>query len=247
MRWTKSLLNFFYPNRCPACSCLISAHELLCAECADKLLLGQDDYCHICGKVACICKRTVHAYDKAVVCSAYADGAIPAIIGLKKSENTNFAIFAAKILASRLEYGAPYYKQIDCAVPVPMHRTKQRMRGYNQAALIAKETARLLGVPVREDILTKQRGSIEQHKLSYAERTKNVESFGIRDCQLNGMRILLCDDVLTTGNTMHRCAELLKEKGASAVIAAAAATTVPKVTEAQNQNTSSAEIPISIT
>ncbi len=230
MKWTRSLLNFFYPNRCPACDTLITAHALLCEECAEALLLGQDDYCHICGKVACICKRVQHAYDKVVVCSAYTDGTVPAVIALKSSRNTNFARYAAQIMASRLEFGV-YYKQIDCVMPVPMHRSKQRLRGYNQAALIAKEIARLLDVPYREDVLTKGRTRTAQHNLGAAERAKNVESFGIRDADLSGMRILLCDDVLTTGNTMNRCAALLKERGAVSVIAAAAATTIPKKQE----------------
>ncbi len=229
MRWTSSLLNFFYPNRCPACGCLISAHELVCADCEDTLLLEQDAYCHDCGKVACICKRGTNSYDKAVICSAYRDHTVPAIVRLKKSENTNFAVYAAQILASRLEYGVSYYKKIDCVMPVPMHKSKQRMRGYNQASLIGKEIARLMDIPFREDVLTKDRSGAEQHTMkSAAERAGNVSGFGICECSLAGMRILLCDDVLTTGSTMSRCASLLKEKGASAVIAAAAATTVPK-------------------
>ncbi len=230
MTWTRSLLDFFYPNRCPACDAFIDAHELLCENCADTLLVGHEDYCHYCGKTVCRCKQFSPAYDYAVVCSVYHE-AMPAVIRLKDSTNTNFAVYAAQILASRLQLGISYYKQIDCVIPVPMHRTKQRMRGYNQAALIGREIARLMDIPYREDLLTKGRSRTEQHRLSAQERARNLDSFGIRDCDLSGMRILLCDDVLTTGNTMHRCAELLKEKGAAAVIAAAAATTAPKQKE----------------
>ncbi len=230
MTWTRSLLDFFYPNRCPACDAFIGAHELLCETCADALLLAHEDYCHYCGKTICRCKQFSPAYDYAVVCSVYHE-AMPAVIRLKDSTNTNFAVYAAQILASRLQLGISYYKQIDCVMPVPMHRTKQRMRGYNQAALIGREIARLTDIPYREDLLTKGHSRTEQHRLSAQERAHNLDSFGIRDCDLSGMRILLCDDVLTTGNTMHRCAELLKEKGASAVIAAAAATTAPKQKE----------------
>lgn len=223
MKWTKSLLNFFYPNRCPACDRFLTAQELLCTECAEKLLLGQDAYCHVCGKLDCMCSRTSLAYDGAVVCSAYAEGTVPAILQLKTSGNTNFAIFAARILAERLRNTD---LQLDCVIPVPMHRSKERMRGYNQAALIAEEIARLLELPLYENILIKNQSSIEQHRLSAAERSKHPESFGIHEKRLDGMRILLCDDVLTTGNTLNRCAALLKENGAAAVFAAAAATTI---------------------
>ncbi len=217
------MLNFFYPNHCPACDRFLAAQELLCAECSENLVLKPEDYCHICGKPDCMCSRASLAYDGAVVCSAYAEGTVPAILQLKTSRNTNFAIFAARILAEHLQTADLHF---DCVVPVPMHHSKERMRGYNQAALIAEEIARLLDLPLYEDILIKNRSSIEQHNLGAAERAKHPESFGIREHRLDGMRILLCDDVLTTGNTMNRCAALLKENGAAAVFAAAAATTI---------------------
>ena len=116
-------------------------------------------------------------------------------------------------------------------MPVPVHPSRLRQRGYNQAALIGKEIARLMDLPYREDVLCKGRSKVEQHRLSAEERARNVDSFFIRECSLDGMHILLCDDVLTTGNTMHRCAALLKERGAAAVIAAAAASTAPKQKE----------------
>jgi HK97 family phage major capsid protein len=175
IQWTKSLLNFFYPNRCPACEALIGAHELLCNACGDALLLEQDGYCHYCGKTICRCSKFPHAYDRAVVCSAYEGGAVPAVIALKRSSNTNFAVYAAQILARRLEQGALYYHKIDCVMPVPMHRSKQRQRGYNQAALIGKEIARLMDVPYREDVLCKGRSKVEQHQLSAEERAQNTE------------------------------------------------------------------------
>lgn len=229
MRWTKSLLNFFYPNRCPACGAFIGVHELVCTDCGDKLLIPQDSYCHFCGKAACVCKERTFSYDRVVICSPYTDNAISAIVRLKRSENTNFAVYAAQILAGRLAHGECYYKQFDCVMPVPMHRSKKRTRGYNQASLIGKELARLMEIPYREDLLQKQHSRREQHQLrSLEERVRNTESFFIRDCDLSGMRILLCDDVLTTGSTLDRCAGLLKEKGARSVTAAAAVTTVPK-------------------
>lgn len=229
MRWMKSLLNFFYPNRCPACDTFIGAHELVCKECEDKLLISQDGYCHFCGKPACVCKERTFSYDRAVVCSPYTDDVISAIIRLKRSENTNFAVYAAQILAGRLTHGECYYKSFDCVMPVPMHSSKRRIRGYNQAALIGKELARLMKLPYREDLLHKKHTRKEQHKLrSLEERAKNTESFYIKECDLSGMRILLCDDVLTTGSTLDRCARLLKEHGALSITAASAVTTVPK-------------------
>ncbi|MBR3631204.1 MAG: ComF family protein [Oscillospiraceae bacterium] len=226
-KWTRSLLEIFWPNRCPACNALIGPDKVVCEACGEHMLLEHDAVCRRCGKVGCICGKKELSYDRALAACAYAEETIPAIIRMKQSENTNFALFAARILAERLRHGIDF-GEIDCVVPVPMHASKERLRGYNQAALIAREIATLLSLPCREDILYKEKTSRAQHELNAAERAKNVDSFHIRDIPLDGQRILLCDDVLTTGNTMSRCALLLKQQGASAVIAAAAATTVPR-------------------
>ncbi|MBR4318754.1 MAG: ComF family protein [Oscillospiraceae bacterium] len=226
---TQKILNFFYPNFCPKCGVFLLPEELLCDSCAEKILLEQDGYCHQCGKETCICKYQTFAYDKAVVACRYDKETAPAVISLKMSKNTNFAYFSARILAERLKHGSYYQLQnISCVMPVPMHISKQRKRGYNQAALIAKELADLLHLPYREDVLFKERSNIAQHTLSAEARMQNVKSFGIRDISLKYQCILLCDDVLTTGSTMNRCAELLKSQQASAVIAAAASSTAAK-------------------
>lgn len=223
-----SLINLLLPNRCPGCDTFLCAGELLCASCEETVLLPHDDYCHTCGKMQCRCKRQPPSYDQAVVCAQYADDpdapAVRAIWALKNSQNTNFARFTAKILAERLRFSLDY-GTYDCVTAVPMHRTKQRMRGYNQSALIGRALAQELGIPFREDLLYKDRSVQAQHTLHAEERARNVSSFHAHDVFLDGMRILLCDDVLTTGATMERCARLLKSCGASHVTAAAAATT----------------------
>lgn len=232
----RKILNFFYPNRCPKCGVFLFPAETLCESCAEEILLEQDAYCHTCGKTNCICKYKPLAYDKAVVACRYDRQTAPAVYALKEAKNTNFAYFAARILAQRLLHGSYYEtEKINYIMPVPMHISKQRKRGYNQAGVIAKELSEILQLPYRDDVLYKSKSSIEQHKLhSAAEREKNVESFGIHDISLENCRILLCDDVLTTGSTMNRCAELLKQNHAVFVIAAAASSTTPREKEQEN-------------
>lgn len=234
----RKILNFFYPNRCPICGVFLFSEETLCETCAEEILLEQDAYCHICGKTNCLCKYKSLAYDRAVIACRYDNQTAPAVYQLKESKNTNFAYFSARILAERLLHGS-YYEadKYHYVMPVPMHKSKQRKRGYNQAGLIAKELAELLHLPYRDDVLYKSKSGIEQHKLHSAqERAQNVESFGIHDISLDGCRILLCDDVLTTGSTMHRCAELLKQNHAVFVTAAAASSTVPRKKEQEKEN-----------
>ena len=224
----RSLLDLLLPNRCPGCDAFLHPGELLCPACEEKILLPHDDYCHICGKLRCKCKAHPPDYDMAVVCARYSgepdDPAVRAVWELKNSLNTNFAAFAGKLLAERIRHSLDY-GQYDCVTSVPMHRTKQRMRGYNQAELIGRALASELSVPYRNDLLYKQKSAKAQHNLNAAERAVNVSSFGANDVSLDRMRILLCDDVLTTGATMNRCAALLRSRGAAFVTAAAAATT----------------------
>lgn len=226
----RKLLNFPYPNTCPGCHAFLFPAETVCDACAEQMLVEQDAYCHQCGKINCLCQYQTMAYDKTVVACTYNDVTAPAVLSLKLSRNTNFAYFSARIIAERLRHGSYYdIRNIDYVMPVPMHYTNQRQRGYNQAALIAKEIADLLSLPYREDVLYKNQSSVAQHSLaSAAERARNVENFQIHDISLDHCRILLCDDVLTTGSTMNRCASLLKQQHASFVIAAAASSTLPK-------------------
>lgn len=233
----KSLLNLPYPNVCPGCHAFLFPSETVCDACAEKMLIEQDAYCHQCGKINCLCKNFTPAYDKAVVACRYDEVTVPAVIHLKMSQNINFAYFSARILAERLRHGSYYEMQkIHYVMPVPMHPAKQRKRGYNQAALIAKEVADLLTIPYRDDVLYKNKSAVEQHTLKSAEqRAANVKNFDIHHVSLENACILLCDDVLTTGSTMNRCSALLKQQGASFVIAAAASSTVPKEKNAEEE------------
>ncbi|MDE5564208.1 MAG: double zinc ribbon domain-containing protein [Oscillospiraceae bacterium] len=226
-KFCRYLLHILFPNRCPGCDVIIDPYEYVCTDCGERMLIEHDAICHRCGKVACQCKVRTFSYDHALAACQYADETVPAIIRLKRTKNTNFAYFSARILAGRLRH-SPLYTGCDCVMSVPMHRAKKRQLGYNQAALIARELARLLDVPYREDVLYKEKSRHAQHELSAAERTWNVSCFKAHDISLDGQHILLCDDVLTTGSTLNRCAALLKQQGAVHVTVAAAATTIPR-------------------
>lgn len=115
--------------------------------------------------------------------------------------------------------------------PVPMSRRKQLKRCCNPAAVLAKEVAAITRIPYRKDLLHDNGTGRQQHTLSAAQRRENTGQFSAGTVSLKGCRILLCDDVLTTGSTMNRCAALLKAQGAAEVAAVAATTTQLKKTE----------------
>lgn len=216
--------DIIYPNRCPCCSEFIVWNEYLCPACEEIILIDTDILCTKCGKTKeeCICASLLK-YDEAVAISFYEEGTKDAIIALKRSYSRNFGYFSGEKLGLWIN-AHPEWKSADGIVPVPMSRLKKLARGYNQAEIIAKAVSKTTGIPVMKDCIIKRYGFSEQHTLSAEERAKNTESFIPAGRDLEGMKLILCDDILTTGNTLSRCAEILKMCGAKKVYAAAAAT-----------------------
>jgi ComF family protein len=107
---------------------------------------------------------------------------------------------------------------VDVLVPVPLHRRRQKERGYNQAELLARELGNALGIRVACDILCRTRYTLAQARLDVHRRRANVAgAFLCRDSRLQGKRVLLIDDVCTTGATLEACSIALKEREARSV------------------------------
>lgn len=217
-------IDIVYPNRCPCCNDFIVWNEYLCGRCREKVLISAEELCSKCGKMKeeCMC-ASLPKYDEAAVISYYEKEAKNALIEMKRSQNKNFGWFAGQVLGEWIKT-QPEWLSCNGVVPVPMNIRKKIARGYNHAEIIAKEISFVTGIPVMNDCIIKQGGYSEQHTLNAAEREKNTESFIPAGRDLEGMKLIICDDILTTGNTLNRCAEILKMCGAKAVYAAAAAT-----------------------
>jgi ComF family protein len=110
--------------------------------------------------------------------------------------------------------------EIQAIVPVPLHRSRERERGFNQSAVLARVLGRQLGLPVREALLLRHRKTRPQTGLTFAQRRQNVRgAFSVRPgVAIDNLRILLVDDVYTTGATAHACAKALRRAGARSVV-----------------------------
>jgi ComF family protein len=115
-------------------------------------------------------------------------------------------------------------RQFDILVPVPLHPTRQRERGFNQASLLAELSSARISIPCKP-LLKRIRYTTTQTALDRAERMENLHNaFRLRkNADVRGLRVLLVDDVLTTGSTLSECARVLKRAGAISVYAATAA------------------------
>lgn len=145
------------------------------------------------------------------------------ILSLKRGNNKNFGEYSGKMLVNIISEDFSEY-HFDSVVPVPMSEQSRRKRGYNQAEIIASEISEKLGIPIADNLLVKQDTVSSQHYLNRTDRMKNISAIKLKHrLNLAGRNIILCDDVITTGSTVNRCAQLLKASGAGTILLAAAA------------------------
>lgn len=219
------ITDIFFPNRCPLCLKFIEWNEFICNECAEELIPFPKEICPICGKVECFC-GTIN-YDRAFVCFCYEGKAKRGILSLKDGHK-EFGIYSGKLLGEKILKSEI---KADAVAPIPMSIESYRKRRYNQAEIIAQEIAEINHIPLLTDLLYKKKSAV-QHTLTKAERLENISAYGIKNClKLDNKKIILCDDVITTGSTLNKCAALLKESGAAEVYAAVGTTTKLKRNE----------------
>ena len=165
------------------------------------------------------CRVREYAFDRARSYAAYEDALVRAIVLLKFERIEPLGTWFAKRLAELISReGNPL--KADIVVPVPLHRQRESERGYNQADLIARPLAKRLGLPYRAVLLMRTRPRPDKQVLTLSERWESVRgAFATRPgSRVDKLRVLLVDDVMTTGATLDACARTLREAGAASVI-----------------------------
>jgi ComF family protein len=214
------VLNFFYPPVCHVCGgTLDRPTQLVCHRCWSGLPQYGDFRVQIPGS-----KRHIDTTVVGLLGEGDFDDPVNNIVHQLKYGHRRVH---AQGLASRL--GGllaiyPWMKRIDVIIPVPLHRSRIRARGYNQSQLLADELGNLFGVRVVSKVLVRTRSTQSQTRLTARQRQQNVAgAFAVSDAEtIRGKRILLVDDVVTTGYTLNECAKTLKRAGARDVQTAAA-------------------------
>ena len=167
----------------------------------------------VCGE----CIRRTYAFEAARSYAAYRGALARAIVLLKFERIDPLAAYFADRLVWVAERDG---LSADVVVPVPLHRERQRERGYNQADLISRRVAKRMKLPHKPVLLMRTKARPDKHILSYAERWRVVRgAFATRPgSQVDNKRVLLLDDVVTTGATLDACAKVLLEAGAKSVV-----------------------------
>jgi len=236
-----ALVSVFFPADCRLCKrLLIRASAVpICDQCLASFPALGGVLCGICGQpqatwslgghdsgphppegVVCPqCQSRTYGFDRARSYALYKGTLVPAIMLLKFERMEPLGRWFADRLGevARREAVA---NDIDVVVPVPLHRQRQKERGYNQADLIAKPLARKLGLPYRAVLLVRTKPRPDKHILSLEERWDSVRgAFATRSgSKVDNLRVLLIDDVMTTGATLDAAAKALRGAGAKSVI-----------------------------
>jgi len=224
---TRPLYHFVYPPFCHVCGDATSQRiESVCENCwrSIKLVTPENSLLHQATERLC-----VHGSCSAVVadCVFEEDGALQQIIHmLKYGGMTSLGIALGKRLGHRLEADFTH-AAINGIIPIPLHRTKERERGYNQAVLIARGVSSSTGIPLLNSLLRRRKFTVTQTRLTAEERRRNVEGAFVVNISsytsVRGKRFVLVDDVITTGATTEAAARVLVAAGALPPVACAVA------------------------
>lgn len=219
----KKILGIIYPKTC--CFCGKVSEKELCDVCAKKVIYIEEPRCKCCGKPVgyaeqeyCYdCQKNTHAYEQGKSLWIHKMPVSLSIYQFKYKNRRIYGEFYAKEMA-RLYGNLIRFWGVEVIVPIPLHRRKKRLRGYNQAAVIAKELGKIMGIPVDCNSIVRNRYTRPQKELNDKERKQNLkQAFSVTNKWKNYKRVLLIDDIYTTGSTIDTVAEELKKNGVQKV------------------------------
>ena len=238
-----ALAAVLFPAPCRICGAiLLNASRIpICEPCLGSITLIAQPMCDCCGQpfispvaaeaiepLCQLCRAQTYAFDRARSLAIYNDALSGAIMLMKYEQVTRLGDWFSARLAELAKKAGEKFRA-DIVVPVPLHPDRQRERGYNQAALIARPLARRLRLKLQASLLIRTKPRPPQLVLSRSEHWKSVRgAYATRPgARVDNLRILLVDDVLTTGATLDACSRALKKAGAAEVIGLTVGRVVP--------------------
>ncbi len=228
-RLARAAVDLVLPHRCALCGTILGQERGLCGACWAELRFVTPPWCSVCGRPfdeddagfdPCgLCRADPPVLRRTRAALAYDDRSRRLIVAFKHygrlSLNPLFALWLALPAGELLG-------EVDLVAPVPLHRRRLMQRGFNQAALLAQSLAGAEGPRYVPDLLVRVRATASQQGLGAGARQRNVTAAAFRvhpahRDKVAGRRVLLVDDVLTTGATLTACARALGRAGAAAV------------------------------
>lgn len=216
------MANVLYPGKCPICEKVTGTASIsCCSSCERELPFITGERCMKCGKPVaeeetqyCLdCSKKKHLFEQGLALWSYDSRVKQAVYRFKYKNRREYAAYFGRELVRH------YYRQMegwgaDAVLPVPLHAKRYKKRGFNQAELLAKEIGRYLHLPVYADFLLRMKNTKPQKELNEKERQKNLKNaFKIDENSVKLKKVILVDDIYTTGATVDIISEVLKEAG----------------------------------
>lgn len=224
--YASHLVDILFPRRCPVCDdIVIPRGKLICDTCMKKLSFVKQPLCKKCGKevsametelcLDCTKHRRSFQYGRALM--NYDERARHSMAQIKYKNKREYLDFYGEAICARYE-GVIRRMEADALVPVPVHPSRMKQRGFNQAQALAERIGERMKIPVCPALLTRNKKTLPQKQLNPMERLKNLEEAfvpGIKPEQVNS--VILVDDIYTTGSTIEACARALLKAGVKRV------------------------------
>ncbi len=213
-----------FPLRCPICDEPVRTFgEKICPECMTKKKMLVTPYCMKCGKklhddeeYCGDCHKLNHIFARGRALYEY-ESVAASIYRFKYSGRQEYGDFYGEELAF---YLGDFIREVqpDALIPIPLHVRRKRRRGYNQAAVLARVLGKQMDIPVRENYLIRVKNTTPLKRLNPKERQNNLKkAFIIRQNDVKLKKVMLVDDIYTTGSTMDEAARTLMDSGVEAV------------------------------
>ena len=222
----RAVVDGVLPPRCLACGKTIAEPDALCGRCWSGITFFAVPWCAACGApfahpmgegaICGACANGRRSWDKARSVLRYDKHSRHLVLGLKHGDRTHVAGAFGRWMHRA---GGEVLADTDLLVPVPLHWTRLFQRRYNQAALLAQAIHSAGGPEIAADWLVRRRRTASQGHLGPAARERNVRgAFAVQAGRsFAGKRVVVIDDVMTTGATVEECARVLKRSGAASV------------------------------
>lgn len=213
-------VSLLYPRRCPVCDRITTGGALIHEGCRKNIKIVRGSTCLKCGKpikneeaqYCSDCEKTRHYFDRGYSLFKYRSVS-GSIYRFKYSGRQEYAAFYAEEMRRHL---GDVIKRLgpDALIPVPMYRRKERIRGYNQAAVLAETMGKELGIPVDMQIIKRCKNTVPMKILDEKGRKANLKkAFNIAQNEVKYNCIILIDDIYTTGATLDAVAKVFRDKG----------------------------------
>lgn len=238
------IVDLVLPPRCPLCCAGIAAQSGLCPDCWNDLVVPGEPSCALCrrpfpervpdGSICAPCLADPPRHDGIAAGTLYNDASRQLVLSFKHGHRIALAPILAKLVSARLAEIGPDW----LIVPVPLHRWRLWRRGFNQSALLGREIAKLRGAGLLLDGLERRKATPSLGALGKKARRRAlsgaIAANPRRAAQIKGAKVVLVDDVLTSGATSDACVSALKRAGAEKVVIACFARVLDEALEDAN-------------